>query len=196
MNEKITAAVINILLFISTFRLSLQPLSSNYTAQVNKRKKGEKFSHEKLNPQPQTRDVTTRERENRGGESDEERDKRDKQFDGKRDREKGKQVHVETHTRGTRWNFSGLDEERRTKDGHEHPGRMIRHRRFTGYCGENRHFSIEFDGWNPRHNFHASFSWEIIDNTGISCGAFDLGSENSTCLDGDECSFAFGSMLT
>ena len=59
-----------------------------------------------------------------------------------------------------------------------------------------RGFSIEFDGWNPRHNFHGSFLWEIIDNTGISCGASDLGSENSTCLDGDECSLALGSMLT
>jgi hypothetical protein len=66
MNEKITAAVINILLFISTFRLSLQPLSRNYTAQVNKKRGGEKFSHEKLETQPQARDVTTRERKSRG----------------------------------------------------------------------------------------------------------------------------------
>jgi hypothetical protein len=91
--------LINILLFISTFRLTLQLFSRNYTAQVNKRGKGRNSLTSKIRSQPQTRDVTTRERGNRGGESDEERDKRDKQFDGKRDREKGKQVHVETHTR-------------------------------------------------------------------------------------------------
>jgi hypothetical protein len=66
MNEKITAARINILLFISTFRLTLQPFSRNYTAQVNRRKRGEILSRTKLEPLPQTRDVTIREREIEG----------------------------------------------------------------------------------------------------------------------------------
>ena len=66
MNEKVTAALINILLFISTFRLTLQPFSRNYTAQVNKKTRGRYSLTRKLEPQRQTRDVTTREIKSRG----------------------------------------------------------------------------------------------------------------------------------
>ena len=95
MNEKIIAALIKILVFISTFRPVLQSFSRNYTAQVNKKKRGEEFSHDKLQPQPQTGNVTTRGRKSR------ERAIR-RETSSSMDREierKGKQVHVEAHTR-------------------------------------------------------------------------------------------------
>jgi hypothetical protein len=65
---------------------------------VNTKNKGKYSLTRKLDSQPQTSDVTTTEREEIEGDSDEERDKRDKQFDGKRDREEVKQVRVERHT--------------------------------------------------------------------------------------------------
>ena len=71
-------------------------------------------------------------KKSRATESDEESNKRDKQID--RERKKGKQVHVETHTRNK--------------------------------------LKIARPGWR------------------------DKDSGNNTRLDGDECSFTFGSMLT
>ena len=35
-------------------------------------------------------------------------------------------------------------------------------------------FSLEFDHWNRRDNFHASFSWAFVEATGISYGYVDL----------------------
>ena len=81
-----------------------------------------------------------REREEIEGGSDEERDKRDKQFDGKRDTEEVKQVHVERNT-------------------HEEQAEI-------------------FQAWMKREE-----------------RKMDTNSENNTCLDGDERSLAFGSML-
>ena len=80
-----------------------------------------------------------RERKSRG-DSDEERHKRDKQFDGKRDREEVKQVREERHT-------------------HEEQAEI-------------------FQGWIKREE-----------------RKMDTNGEDNTCLDGDERSFAFGSML-